>query len=103
MAAPEDLGERGVVAVGEAGAVLGVGQEHVPQPPFARADLELLHDRRLTVRVAGVAQLALVHGLSRKDVFIHKRAEALFEVEAAGSGLEVHRSPPRGGTCIKPV
>ena len=94
MAAPEDLGERGVVAVGEPGAVLGVGQEHVPQPPLARARLELLHDRRLAVRVAGLAQLALVHGLGREDVLLHEGVEALFEVEAAGAGLEVHRSPP---------
>ena len=72
--APEDLRQRRVVAVGQAGAVLGVGQEHVPQPGLARAALQLLHDRRLVVRVAGLAQLALVDVLGRVDVLVHERA-----------------------------
>ena len=92
MAAPEQLGERGVVAVGQTGAVLGVGVEHVPQAELARARLELLHDRRLVMRVAGLAQLALVDRLGRVDLLVHERAEALLELDTALTWLEIHRS-----------
>jgi hypothetical protein len=71
--------------------VLGVGQEHVPQPGLAGALLQLLHDRRLVMGIAGVAQLALVHGLRRIDVLLHERVEALFEFRTALAWLEVHR------------
>ena len=45
-AAAHDLGQRRVVAVVEAGAVLAVGQEEVPQPGGLRLGLQLLDDRR---------------------------------------------------------
>ena len=40
------------------GPALGVGVEEVPQPARARLLLELLHDRRVGVRVAGLARAA---------------------------------------------
>ncbi len=89
--APEDLGERRVVAVGEPGAVLVVGQEHVPQPALARQPLQLLHHGRLVMRVAGLAQLALVDLLRRVDVLVHERRQALLEVRTTLAWLEVHR------------
>ncbi len=54
MATPKDLRERRIVAVGQARAVIGVRQEHVPQSRRARAALQLLHYRRLVVGVAGL-------------------------------------------------
>jgi hypothetical protein len=37
--AAHDLGERAVFEIGEAGAVLGMGEEQVPQPGLAGARL----------------------------------------------------------------
>jgi len=88
--APEDLGERRVVAVGQPRAVLGVGQEHVPQPGLAGALLQLLDDGRLVMGIAGVTELALVHRLCGIDVLLHEGVEALFEFRGALAWLEVH-------------
>ena len=62
------------------------------QRPASRArDLQLLHDRRLAVGVAGLVQLALVGRLGRVDVLVHERGQALLELGAALAWLEVHR------------
>ena len=54
----EDLRQRRVLEVRQPRPrSCGVGVEHVPQPAAARLLLELLHDRRLRVRVARFAQL----------------------------------------------
>ena len=90
-AAPEQLGERRVVAVGQPGAVLGVRVEHVPQPELTRARLELLHDPRLVVRVAGLAQLARVDRLRGVDLPLHECGQALLELDTALTWLEIHR------------
>ncbi len=98
--ASEAIGERPrisasgrVVGVGEPGAVLGVGQEHVPQPRLARAHLELLHDRRAGGGGCPDSRsCALVDRLGGVDVLVHERAQALLEFGAALAGLEVHRS-----------
>ena len=50
----------------------GVRVEEVPQSARSRLGLELLHDRRLEVRVAGFAHLLVVHGLGRVDVRVHE-------------------------------
>ncbi len=71
--------------------------------PASRARrLELLHDRRLVVGVAGVPQLALVDLLGGIDVLVHERGEALLELRAALAWLEVHRVSFVGGgsRCI---
>jgi hypothetical protein len=73
--------------------MLGVGEEHVPQPGLARARLELLHDLGLVVWVAGFAQLALIDGLGGVYVLLHERAQALLELQTALAGLKIHGSP----------
>ena len=52
--------------------------------------LELLEDRGLVVRVAGLAHLLLVDGLGGVDALVHERLEALEVLEGAGGGGEVH-------------
>ena len=89
-AAAHDLGQRRVLDVRQPGAVLRVGMEEVPQPAAARLRLELLHDRRIGVRVAGRAELLLEHRLGGIDALVHERVQALGEVLAALGGLEVH-------------
>src|SRR5439155_4330529 len=64
--------------------------EEVPQAAPPRLRLELLDDRRVEVRVAGLAHLLLVDGLGGIDVLVHERGEALLVVLAAVGQLEVH-------------
>src|SRR5208282_5496110 len=71
-------------------APLRVGVEQVPQPTRARLVLELFHDRRVEVRIARLAHLALIHRLDRVDALIHERLHPLQVVLAAISQLEVH-------------
>src|SRR5581483_9783901 len=94
-------GQRRVVAVRQAGAVLLVGQEHVPQARAACLRLQLLHHRRLVVRVAGVVQLLLVDALGRVDVLVHEGAETLLELKTALARLEVHRSSSLAAGSIR--
>ena len=47
-----ELAQRRVLEVGQPGAELGVGEEQVPEAAVARLGLELLHDRRVEVRIA---------------------------------------------------
>src|ERR1700759_3303496 len=47
-----------------------------------RLRLQLLHERRLVVGVARVAQLLRIDRLCRVDVLVHERAEALLELGA---------------------
>ena len=72
--------------------MVGVGEEHVPQPGLARAHLQLLHDRRLVVEIARVAQLLLVDRLGWVHVLVHERHETLLEFGTARARLELHRS-----------
>ncbi len=102
MTASQDLRQRRIVAVGERRAVSGVRQEHVPQAGLARANLELLHDGRLVVGIAGLAQLALVDRFGRIDVLIHELVEALLELLAAWTGLEVHRLASPSWRLVSP-
>jgi hypothetical protein len=89
--AAHQLAERRVVEVRQARAPLLVGEEQVPEAALARLGLELLHDRRMEVRVARLLHLAPVHGLGRDDVGVDEIAELLLEVERSGAELEVHR------------
>ncbi len=89
---PRIFRQRRVVGVGEPGAVSLVRQEHVPEPALARQILELLHDLRLVVGVAGLAQLPRVGLLGSEYVLLHEGAKALLECAAALAVLEVHRS-----------
>ena len=60
-----------------------LGQEQVPQSLLARQLLELLHHRRMRVRVAGRHQLLVVHRLGRVDVLVHEREQTLAQLLAA--------------------
>ena len=54
------------------GATAGVRVEQVPQAALSRLRLELLDDRRLEVRVAGLTHLLVVDRLGRVDVRLHE-------------------------------
>ena len=60
-----------------------VGEQQVPQPLLARPRLELLHHRRVEVRLAGVDELLVVDRLGRIDVLVHEREQSLAELLAA--------------------
>ena len=62
-----ELAQRRVLQVGEPGAVLALGEEQVPQAAGARLRLQLLHHRRVEVRIAGRRHLLRVHRLGRID------------------------------------
>ncbi len=72
----------------------GSGRNMFHSPASRARRLELLHHRRVVVRVAGLGALALVDLLGRVDVLVHERAQALLELGTALARLEVHR-PPR--------
>ena len=67
LAAAHDLGQRRVLEIGQPGPHSGCGMEEIPQATPARLGLEFLDDRRVEVRVAGVAHLLVVHGLRRAE------------------------------------
>ena len=67
--------------VGQAGAVLALGQKQVPQPRGARLRLELFDDRRRLPAIA-LGDLALKRRLVRIDVLVHERGEPLRERRA---------------------
>ena len=74
--APHHLAQRRVVEVGQAGPVVRVGQEQVPQPGGARLRLQFLQQRRL-FPVLALLQLRVEALLVRVDVLVHERAQAL--------------------------
>src|SRR5690606_37984190 len=99
-AAAHHLADRRVVEVGEAGAVLGVGQEQVPQPEPLGLGADLLHHRRLGVRVAARLELLLVHALVRVDVLLHEALDLAEDRLALVGRLEVHGwLAPAGAGC----
>jgi len=81
------LGQRGVVEVGQTGAVLS-RQEHVPQAGFAGRGLHRLHNRRLAVGV--FAHLGEILRLARDDLFVEETPHAGVPVQGAVGMSEVH-------------
>ena len=75
----------------EPGAVLGIGQEQIPEPDLLRLGADLLHDRRLEVRIARSLDLLLVDALGRVDVLVHEALELLLDRLASVGRFEVHR------------
>src|SRR5581483_2045765 len=89
--AAHDLGQRGVVGVGQPVRPFGlVGQEQVPEPAAAGLDLELLDDRRVVVRIARGRHLLLVDVLRRVDALGHEPRQLSVQLLAPGAGGEVH-------------
>ena len=84
------LTQRRVVGVREAGAVLGVGHEQVPQSALARFRLQRLHDRRREPDVARLATLVAVGRLRRTHDLIVEVAQSFEEIDRAGTGREIH-------------
>jgi hypothetical protein len=85
-----DFRQRGVLGVGQPGALVGIRVEEIPQAARPRRLLELLEDRWMEVRPAGGAHLLLVDPFGRVDALVHEGVQALLEVLAALGQLEVH-------------
>src|SRR3954467_1185049 len=97
-AAAGELGERGVLQIGQAGAVLA-GQEEVPQPGRAGPGLQA-RDDRWRGPVAGV--LLVEGGLGGIDVLVQKGEQPLAVVLGLGVEREVHQFPssvPSSDSC----
>jgi hypothetical protein len=80
------IGQGRVLDVGQAGrgVTFGVvGEPQVPEPLIARTGLELLHDRRVKVRLTGLGDLLVVHLLGGVHVLVHERQQLLAERLAA--------------------
>ena len=84
------LAERCVLDVGEAGAEPRVGQEEVPEAALLRLGLELLHHRRVEVRVTRLRDLAGEDGGRRRDVLVDERLQLRLELDRARAQVEVH-------------
>src|SRR5206468_10236009 len=81
--------QRGVLEVGEAGSVLGLGQEQVPQPLCPGLGLELLDEGQhlpWTQRLR-LLDVALLVGI---DVLLHEGGQAPLQVLHFGRGIERH-------------
>src|SRR5699024_7523204 len=91
-AASGDLGQRGVLQVGQA-AVFGMpGQEQVPQTTFARLGLQFTYHGSAGPGVLAFCELLLKHRLGRVDVFVHERQEPLSQLLGLGRVGEIHQS-----------
>ena len=86
-----ELGQGGVLEVGQAGAPLLVGQEQVPQPGRLRLGLQVLHDLRVVVRIPAVADLLLVDRFVREHLGVHELADLLLQPLNTLARREVHR------------
>jgi hypothetical protein len=92
------LGEVGIFDGGEAVALVGVGEEEVPQAALARLGLEVLQDLGLALgvdeAVARLADLGLVLLLQRHDLVAHHGAHLLNQRFHLGCHAEVHGASP---------
>ena len=90
--AAHDLGQRGVVEVGQARpstAVLwGRNRFHSPRVPGLR--LQLLEDGRVAVGVASLRHLLAVDGLGGDDALVHEAQQLVAELGRRGGQSEVH-------------
>jgi hypothetical protein len=91
--APHHLGKRRVLEVRQAGTELALGQEEVPEALLLRPGLELLHDRRLPLRI--LRDLLVVGRLVGVDMGIHERPELLHQEPGLVAVLEVHPNTSR--------
>ena len=96
-AAAHDLAERGVLEVGEPGAVLRVGQEEVPEAERLRLALELFQHLRLVVRVARALDLLLRDRLGGIDELVHEALDLRLQQLHLVGGFEVHVWLPGSG------
>ena len=92
--AAHQLAQRRVFQVGQAGAVLALGQEQVPQPSRLRLRLQRLDDRRRLPSVS-LADLARRERLVGEDVLIHESAHARVQIACAFGHFEDHSEGSR--------
>ena len=67
-----------------------VGEEQVPEATLARLGLELLHDRRMEVRIARRPHLLAVHRVRRIDAVADEVGQPVVQLPGARARLEVH-------------
>lgn len=94
--APDHLGERGVLEVGESGSESVVRHEQVPQSLRARCLLQFAHHRRLLVLVRVRRDLGVVHLLGGQNMVGHECLEGLEQRVGTSTVGEVHGWPPGG-------
>jgi len=96
-AVPGDLGQRGVLEVGQPGALGVAGQEEVPQPPAASLGLELGDHGRPLPGEPGPRRLRGLLGedrFGREDVLGHEGEQPLAPFLRAVVVREVHGALP---------
>ena len=86
------LAQRRVLEVRQARAVLGLGEEEVPEVALARLGLQLLHDRRREMRVARLVALAAVDRFRGPDDLVVEFDELGLQLVGPGARCEVHSS-----------
>ncbi len=89
-----DLGQGRVLQVGQPGAVLGVGQEEVPEALGAGPPLQLVDNLGEVVRVAGGGGLLLGQSLVGVDVAVHEGEQSIAQGVDLGGVSEVQCIPP---------
>ena len=87
-----ELAQRRVLDVRQARAEVASGRKRFHRPALVRLGLELLHDRRVEVRVARLAHLLAVDGLGRIDPLADEVAQPLLELAACA---RLARTPSR--------
>ena len=96
--------KRRVFEVGEAGAVLGMRQEQIPEILGSRLALQLLHDRGGLPRIAVAAvslHLFLEARLRRIDVRLHERGQLLLQVPHLVAVREIHAYPLNRSNAVE--
>ena len=89
-----DLAERGVFQIGQARAILAVGQKQVPQSGGAGLLLQLLHNRSGTPAPA-LLDLFDTGPFVRIDVLLHERAQSLLKFFHLFGVRKIHLRPLR--------
>jgi hypothetical protein len=91
-AAAGDLGQRGVLEVGQPGAVFGSREEQVPEAALAGRGPELVQHRRgrPRERVVHRRELVVEDLLGRLDLCRHEVEQLLLQLLRAGVEREVH-------------
>ncbi len=87
---PHDLGQRRVFQVAQAGTVLRLGQEQVPQPFGAGLGLEFLHDCGGLPAVT-LRDLALEYRLGGVNMGVHERCNTFTQCLDLGRIGEIHQ------------
>ncbi len=91
--AAHHLAERRIIEIGQAGAILALVEEQIPQTLLPRLDLQLLdhgHDDPRIALLARLVHLAGIDLLGRINMRIHEVADALHPFLLARRIVEIH-------------